>query len=108
MRDVGLTVAKDVPPAEAAVLYIARRIQNDPDLAYLISPGTGAYDVMLEAIKPLIPSADIDPASVLRCRETERKARIVEYRDRVHDLERRVEDLEQLLRLHDIQIPKEG
>lgn len=109
MRDTGLAPDNTQPPAERAILYITQRIQADPDLAYLISRGTGAYEVMLDAIVAMSPGADRNAASeLLRCRERERPARIVEYRDRVHDLERRVEDLEQLLRLHDIQIPKEG
>lgn len=78
MKDVGLVPDQKQDPVSRAVIYLARRIQHDPDLAYLISRGTGSYDVLKDAISHLYPSENAEEA--LRCRETERESRFSRLR----------------------------
>lgn len=85
MKDIG-TTATTLDPVRDAFTRVVRRIQWDADLAYLISPGTETYDLLLRAVQHVHGFDEERARDVLRCRERVR-SRLVTLRERVEHLE---------------------
>jgi len=90
-------------PAELAVMHLVRRLKKDPRLAYLLSPGSESFELLVAAVSILCgeeadtyrekltgqltmqPVPAIGQAGAVIDREL--LARIAIYDDKVHDLD---------------------
>lgn len=90
MKDIG-TTPQTADPARDVVTRLVQRIQWDADLAYLISPGTETYDLLLRAVQHVHGLDEAMARAALRCRERER-SRLVTLRERVRQLEVLLDD----------------
>jgi hypothetical protein len=84
MKDIGSTRPTDDPTRDA-IVAVVRRVQYDPDLAYLLGRGTETYELLHRALRAWGLSTT-EATEALRYRDT-RTVRMVEYRDRVDRLE---------------------
>ncbi len=85
MKDIGTQPQTD-DPVRDVVERLARRRQNDAEIAYLISPGTETYELLVRALMSMHGADQPKVESALRCSDP-RPTRWAELQARVDRLE---------------------